>query len=702
MSRYIDYVNVKLGTDSQHHYGNGNTQPWVAVPNAMSYWAIQTSPDRGSWFYHPKDRSFDGIRLSHLACNWLGDYGQLLFLPQTGEPMFRPACRWSSFRPNETVIRPDYMKVTALRYRYTLELAPTDRCAIMRVKFKNMKDTPRFTVFPFDCESEVMIENGVLIANSRKQDWRSSENFACYCAVRFDCKIKEEETVLMSDKGNRKGTSGKGCAINLTLDSSEFTVRIGTSFISYEQALYNLESEVSGDFESVRAVAEKRWEEKLALIEIEAEEERKRVFYSNMHRFFLYPSKFHETDKNGKIVHYCPFDGKIREGKMYVNNGFWDTARTVYPMLSLLDPNAFAEMLEGFVQIYKDSGWLPKWPSPGETGLMPGTYIDGVIADAAVKGIGSKELMKTAYEGMLKHATEEDPNRRFGRHGTADYNRLGYLPYDKYRECTNHTLDYVYGDFCISTVAGVMGEAEKEAFYAERAQNYKKLFDLAVGFIHSKDSSGKFKPDFNPIEWGGEYCEGSAWQNAFAVYHDVEGLADCYGGKEKFKEKLDELFSTPPDFDAGQYRYELHEMSEMAAIDFGQCAISNQPSFHLPYLYSKLGYVEESQYWLTRMVEEVFTAEDDGYPGDEDTGTMAAWYIFTTLGFYPVCPGKTEFTVGKAQVKKAVVHLGNGKELTVTSDGENTETDISLNGKKIFNVIDYQDLMDGGVLSFKK
>ena len=697
---YLDYVNLKLGTASVRRYGSGNTQPLVGVPYGMSNWAIQTDSNRGSWYYHPQDRSFEGIRLTHMACNWLGDYGQMIFMPQTGEPMHAADCRWSSFRPSDAALRPDYMKLTALRYRYTVELTPSARCAVMRVSFREKKDEPRFAVIPFDAASEVRTEGNCIYAMTRQQDWQSAENFAAYCVLRFDCNIREGSAVLTTDRGNRAGTEGRGCGINVALDASEFTVRIGTSFISYEQAALNLEREVSGTFEEVRAAAAEAWEDKLSLIEAEDTPERLRTFYSNMHRFFVFPSRFYERDAQGKPIHYCPHDGSIREGKTYVNNGFWDTARTVYPMLSLLDTRAFSEIVDGFVRIYRDSGWLPKWPSPGETGLMPGTYIDAVIAEGAAKDLLPAPVLSAAYEGMLKHTTEEDPARRYGRHGTADYNRLGYLPYDKYRECTNHTLDYVYGDFCISVVAGKTGDEKNAAFYRARSRNYKKLFDPQVGFIHAKDSQGNFKPNFNPVEWGGEYCEGGAYQNAFAVYHDVEGLADCYGGTEGLCAKLDELFARSPDFDAGEYRYELHEMSEMAAVDFGQCAISNQPSFHLPYLYSYLGQTEKTQYWTTKIVDELFTSADDGYPGDEDTGTTAAWYIFTCLGFYPVCPGKAEFTVGKAQLRRAAVHLANGKTLVVTSGGECPETDVRLNGKQVKNKILYRDLMEGGTLSF--
>lgn len=702
MTHYLDYVNLQLGTDSVRRFGHGNTQPLAAVPYGMSNWAIQTASDRGSWFYHPHDRSFEGFRLTHMACNWLGDYGQMIFMPQTGEPMHAAERRWSSFRPQDAVLRPDYLKLTALRYRYTAELVPTARCAVMRVMFRDCADEPRFAVIPFDETSEVRVEGNRIYALTRRQDWHSCERFAAYCVAEFDCPIRQGSAVLTTDNGARPGTHGTGCGINVGLDSHTFTVRIGTSFISFEQALVNLGREASQPFDGVREAAAAAWEEKLSRIRAEGDEARLRTFYSNMHRFFLFPSRFYETDAQGNVMHYCPHDGSVRPGTMYVNNGFWDTARTVYPLLSLLDTRAFAAFAEGFVQIYRDSGWLPKWPSPGETGLMPGTYIDAVIAEAAAKDLLSEDLLSAAYAGMLKHATEEDPARRYGRHGTADYNRLGYLPYDKYRECTNHTLDYVYGDFCISVVAARLGDEKNAAFYRARSKNYKKLFDPAVGFIHAKDSQGNFKPDFDPVEWGGEYCEGGAYQNAFAVYHDIEGLAECYGGAGGLCLKLDELFARRPDYNAGEYRYELHEMSEMAAVDFGQCAISNQPSFHLPYLYAYLGRPEKTQYWTTKIVDELFTAEADGYPGDEDTGTMAAWYIFTCLGLYPVCPGKAEFVLGQAQLPRAVVRLANGRTLEVISDGAAAEEEITFNGKAVGGRIPYEEIMKGGTLAFRK
>ena len=229
------------------------------------------------------------------------------------------------------------------------------------------------------------------------------------------------------------------------------------------------------------------------------------------------------------------------------------------------------------------------------------------------------------------------------------------MPYDKYSESVNLTLNAAYFDDCIATVAGILGYENKKEKYLARAKNYKNIFDKETGFMRPRDTQGNFDPDFDPISWGRHYTEASAWQTSFAVQHDIEGLAELYGGKNKLIKKIDELFATEPDYLIRGYDCEIHEITELAAIDFGQCAISNQPSFHIPYIYSALGCVEKSAYRVERLCKEAFSYEDDGFPGDEDNGTTAIWYIFGVLGFYPFCPGKPEYVKGKKQVIKAFI-----------------------------------------------
>src|SRR5699024_154963 len=278
-----------------------------------------------------------------------------------------------------------------------------------------------------------------------------------------------------------------------------------------------------------------------------------------------------------------------------------------------------------------------------------------VIADAAVKGLISHELLEKALEGMIKHATTAGPEDRYGRNGVESYVKLGYVPYNEQDESVNLTLDAAYGDFCIAQVAKVLGKTDIEQEYLERAKNYRHLFDRETKFMRARHTDGSFRPNFDPYSWGKDYTESSAFQPSFFVPHDIAGLVDLYGGKEAFLQNLDQLFAAEPRFKVGGYGCEIHEMSEMAAVDFGQCAISNQPSFHIPFLYAAVGEEEKTNYWVKKICTELFTAEDDGFPGDEDNGTMSAWYIFSTLGFYPICPGKNEYVHFEPLVKSAKI-----------------------------------------------
>ncbi|MBE6999564.1 MAG: glycoside hydrolase family 92 protein, partial [Ruminococcaceae bacterium] len=334
----------------------------------------------------------------------------------------------------------------------------------------------------------------------------------------------------------------------------------------------------------------------------------------------------------------------------------------VYPFYSIVAPKECREMIEGFIQDYKDGGWLPCWTAGDAKNCMPSTAIDAVIADLAQKGILKGDLLRTAFEGMEKHANRDSDRLAYGREGCGDYLKLGYVPCDKYRESVNLTLDAAYFDYCLAVVADILGETEKKEKYLARSKNYKNLFDPETGFMRPRDSKGVTKPHFSPISWGGDYTEAAAWQTTFAVQHDLEGLAELYGGREHFLAKLDDFFDAPVEFLVGGYGFEIHEMSEMAAADWGQCAISNQPSFHIPFLYAYFGEGEKTADWLDIITREGFSGEDDGFPGDEDNGTTAIWYLFANIGLYPVCPGKPIYTLTRPLVESVKIL---GREITL-------------------------------------
>lgn len=665
--KYLPYVNIKQGSKSVSRFSNGNTLPLTQMPFGMVSFVPQTQVDRGSWFFHPDDRSLEGIRLSHQPSPWIGDYGCFVLLPQREKPLAETGTNWSSYRPEEAQLNPDHLNVYFQRYRTEMTIAPTERGAAIELDYTgDEKALLSFLPVGGEMGHRIDSEKNRVYGYTTYHSLDVARNFKTYYVMEFDTPIIADETFvsLGSNDSVKKGTSieGEKSGIHVTFDGKKVTGRLAISYISEEQATLNLEQELSGKtFKQIHGQAESTWEEYLSRIEVETEtEEQMKTFYSCMYRSFLFPHKAHEYDDQGNPIHYSPATGKVHPGVRYTDNGFWDTYRTIYPLYALIAKEEYAEMLEGFVNDYIEGGWLPRWLSIGEVGCMPSTLIDAVIADAAIKGIVSNELLEKALEGMIKHANIAGPEARYGRNGVKAYLEHGYVPYDVEGESVNLTLDAAYGDFCIAQVAKVLGKADIEKQYLERAKNYRHLFDPVTGFMRARDRNGEFRPDFDPYTWGRDYTESSAFQPSFFVPHDLDGLVDLYGGKEGFIQKLDELFAAEPRFNVGGYGVEIHEMSEMAAVDFGQCAISNQPSFHLPYLYAAVGEQEKTDFWVKKICDELMTAEDDGFPGDEDNGTMAAWYIFSSLGLYPICPGKPGYVRSSSLVKKALI---NGVDL---------------------------------------
>ena len=672
--KYVDYVNVKQGTASERRFSHGNTLPLTALPHALAMFAPQTSSERGSWFYHPNDKGMEGIRLTHQASPWVRDWAFLCFMPQDEKLVANTFLRWSSFDAQQTILQPHFLQLHLLRYKTKLSLTPTESGAMILVQVDESVKTPVFSVLPSDFCMEICV----------KEKERRIEGFTCsysfapyrddfktYFVFQFDCDIYGEM---------RESVGEKAEAVGVKTANKTYAVRFATSFISLEQAKRNLQRELQGkSFDEIKTQAENAWENLLSRVKIEADEDVKKTFYSCMYRAFLYPNKFYEIDDNGHAVHIEPEAGTIKRGVSYTNNGFWDTYRTVYPFYSLVAPEKVNEILEGFLNVYDDVGALPRWLTPSEFNCMPGTLIEAVFADAIVKNLLSPENARRALCAMVENSKRQSQGRRIARKCVDEYVRLGYIPFDKCEESVNETLDSAYGDFCISVVAEKLGETETAKAYRESSQKYKNLFDAHYGCMRGKDSNGNFRQEeFDAFAWGRDYTEGSSWQASFAVPHDYVGLAELYGGKEAFLRKIDDLFSAEPKFSLGGYPLEIHEMTEMAASNFGQCAISNQPSFHIPFLYAEFGEKEKSHAIVQRMASEVFSYREDGFPGDEDNGSMACWYLFAALGFYPMCPAKAEFTVSGALVQKATLCI-NGKEIDLVK---------KLQGKEKINYFD--------------
>ncbi len=653
--QYLPYVNIKMGTKSHPRRSFGNTLPLTQLPFGMAAFCLQTEVKR-AWFYQPDHEFAEGVRLTHQFSPWVGDYGAFLMMPQNDCVAPTGDGAWSGIRKKDTEEHPHYFKTHFLRSNCIFELTPTERGAAVRLTFLDERSSylsllPVLGNYSYRIDPETSTVYGVTDGHALSR----AENFHTYIAIRF------LDDALDTESTYGQGEGGSTC-IHLAVKKQAVEARIGISYISEEMAAAALERE-SGEasFEELRTRAEASWEEKLSRIEIEAvDDTQMRTFYSCLYRTFLFPRKAYELDPTGSPVHYAPYDGSVRPGVRYTDNCFWDTYRTLFPLFTLTARDEFAEMLEGFVADYKDGGWLPRCTSMGAVDCMPSTLVDAVIAEAAVNGIGSREVLETALEGMLYHATRASEDPRYGRNGAVSFRKFGYVPRTEHRESVNLTQDFAYSDWCIATVAETLGRHDIAEEYAEHATYYRNLFDPSTGFMRGKDENGEMAPDFDPCTWGGEYTEGSAWQNSFAVPHDIEGLAALHGGREKLVDKLDEFFATPPRYRVMGYGFEIHEMTEMALVDFGQMAISNQPSFHIPFIYAALGETEKTEYWVKRLTQEAFFPTDDGFPGDEDTGTTSAWYILSVLGRYRLCPGKTEWITFKPSVKSAKIL---GKEI---------------------------------------
>ncbi len=691
-------VNPLQGTDSTPLYSRGGTLPIVALPFGMAHWALQSSNGSG-WFFQPHDNRLQGIRCTHQLSTWLQDYGNATFMPFSGEPSPEPTGRASSYRPGELAILPQFVKVRLTRYRCLLELAPTERCAVMRFTFETSGPSGVFIDLPReDSEAQCDVNSGTVSALTRDNRGGVQSNFACYYVAKLDARITGFDV---------KQLHGRRVAmIRFDADAGKpVTLRVGTSFISFDQATENLKQEAGQKtFEVVRDEASSVWEHALGRVRIEGgSEDQQRTFYSCLYRTLLFPRMWHEKDSSGRVVHRSPYNGKVEPGSLYADHGFWDDYHAWYPMMLLLYPERLSDILQGWVNALKEGGWFPQFPCPGYRGGMTGSLVDSVFGDAAAKGVKGFDL-QSAYPGLKKHATEKgDPFKGCGRVGIEPYLKLGYVPCDVVGDGVAETLDFAYGDFCIAQVARAIGLSSDAEMFEKRSRNWSNIFDSETHFFRGKLSNGSFVTPFDPHTWGGPYVEGSAWQYRFNVLHDVPGLMDAMGGREAFVSYLEEMLTQPPTFHTGAYGDETHEMSEMAAVDFGQYAHSNQPVHNVLYMFSVAGRRDRTQYWVHRVLNELYSP--DNFPGDEDTGAMSAWYVLSSLGLFAVCPGKPDWTLGAPLFPRAEVRYPDGRVLTIEARSPRRGAfydRVSLNGTAIQgDAVLHSDLLHNAALLFK-
>ncbi len=705
----VQFVNLLQGTQSTPAFSHGNTLPIATTPFGMAHWTLQTSGG-SPWFFQPWTRRTQGFRCTHQLSPWLYDYGFATFLPVAGTvPSTEAGARASSYRPEDAKLTPYSLELYLLRYRTRVELVPTERCCVVSAAFDALPpgSTPQTRGFIIDIPSvagEVNQQQGARSIRfaSNQTSGGTPQGFATYYVVQFNdvwdsCEVQHHKD---HDGGDHQ-------VLSVTfMPGAQLEARIGTSFISFEQAAYNLQQEVgTRSLDSLRQRTKDEWNTMLRRISIEgATTQQARTFYSCLYRVLLFPRTFHEPVPNGTGVHhYSCFNGKLEPGVMYADHGYWDVYRAWYPLGTLLFPERIADILQAWINAYKEGGWFPQFPAPGYRACMSGSLIDSLFADSIVKNVGNFDR-EVVFTGLKKHATEPgDPNKGYGRVGVEDYIRLHYVPADKIEQSVAETADAAYGDFCIAQVAKVLGKHAEYDDFMRRSAYWKNVYDRQVGFFRGKNSDGTWLSPFDSFTWGSPYEEGSAWQHRWDAQHAVPGLIEAIGGQAAAQQALEQMMSVPPIFHVGVYGDEIHEMSEMAAVPFGQYAHSNQPSHHLLYLFAHAGRPDRLQFEARRVMDELYSP--DSFAGDEDTGSMAAWYILSALGIYQVCPGIPEYTFGSPLFPRATMQLAAGKTLVVEAPANSPQNvyvhGISFNGARRSGVtITHKELTSGGTLRF--
>ena len=709
----VDYVSTLVGTESKIELSTGNTYPAVAMPWGMNFWMPQTGKMGNGWAYVYSADKIRGFKQTHQPSPWINDYGQFSILPITGKPEFDQDKRASWFSHKAEIATPYYYRVYLADYDIVAELAPTERACAMRFTYPE-NDKSFVVVDAFDKGSYVKIlpEKQMIVGYTTKNSGGVPDNFKNYFVVKFDKPFTYKAAVADGTvgEGNTEATCNHAGAIIgfQTKRGEAVNVQVASSFISEEQALRNLGELKDGCFDRIKAEGRKTWNDVLGKIEIVDQNiDHKRTFYSCLYRSVLFPRSFFEYDAQGKVVHYSPYNGKVLPGYMFTDTGFWDTFRCLFPLLNVMYPSMNTKMQEGLVNAYKESGFLPEWASPGHRGCMVGNNSASIVADAYLKGLrgyDAEELWKAVVHGANNvHPTVSST----GRLGHEYYNTLGYVPYDvKINENVARTLEYAYDDWCIYKFGKALGKSEKELKpFLARAYNYKNVFDPETKLMRGRNKDGKFQTPFSPLKWGDAFTEGNSWHYSWSVFHDPQGLINLMGGKQNFNQMLDSVFNVPPLFDDSYYGGVIHEIREMQIMNMGNYAHGNQPIQHMIYLYGYSGQPWKTQYWIREVMDKLYTAHPDGYCGDEDNGQTSAWYVFSAMGFYPVCPGSNQYVLGVPYFDKLTLHLENGKSLTVTAKGNSDDTRyvnaMTLNGETYnHNYLTHDAVMNGGTIVF--
>jgi predicted alpha-1,2-mannosidase len=706
-----------MGTDSKFSLSNGNTYPAIATPWGMHFWTPMTSKMGDGWTYKYNENKIRGIKQTHQPSPWINDYAAFSFMALTGDLKFQEEERASWFSHKAETATPYHYSVYLADYDVTAEVTPTSRAAQFRFTFPEA-DSAYILLDAFFKGSMVKIipKERKIIGYCRNNSGGVPQNFHNYFVAEFDKDFEithswNDNWTLQKDSLQSVGKHVGAIIGFATKKGEQVHVKVASSFISPEQAQRNLTREIGTDsFEQTKQKAKERWEIELNKIQVEGkDQDQLRTFYSCLYRVLLFPRTFYEYNASNEVVHYSPYNGEILPGYMFTDNGFWDTFRAVFPFFNLMYPSQNAKIMDGLANTYRESGWLPEWASPGHRNCMIGSNSAPIIADAYLKGNMKKETAVILFEALLKNATVEEnrPVCSVGRDGLNYYNALGYVPYDVgINENTARTLEYAYADFTVAQMAAKLGKDSIAKHFYNRALRYQNVFDPSTNLMRGKNADGTFQKPFNPLKWGDAFTEGNSLHYTWSVFHDIHGLIDLMGGEEKFVAQLDRVFEMPPHFDDSYYGGTIHEIREMQIANMGNYAHGNQPIQHMLYLYNYAHAGHKGQARIREVLNRLYAPTPDGYCGDEDNGQTSAWYVFSALGFYPVCPGTNQYVLGSPLFEKAHLHLENGNTFTFTTNRDPAQApyvqSTQLNGKLYpKSYIAYESLLKGGNFIFE-
>lgn len=708
----IDYVSTLTGTLSKFELSTGNTYPAIALPWGMNFWVPQTGNMGDGWTYTYTADKIRGFKQTHQPSPWMNDYGQFSIMPVTGNLTFDQDRRASWFSHKSEVAKPNYYKVYLADYDITTEITPTERAAIFRFTFPET-DKAYVIVDAFDRGSYVKIipEEKKIVGYTTRNSGGVPENFKNYFVVEFDKPFTYTASVaggMINSKSLESKDSHAGGVIGFATKRGEIVhARVASSFISPEQAELNLKELGADSFNQVAEKGRKVWNDVLGRISIEDDDtDRLRTFYSCLYRSVLFPRSFYEINEKGETVHYSPYNGQVLPGYMFTDTGFWDTFRCLFPFLNLMYPSMNEKMQEGLVNAYKESGFLPEWASPGHRNIMVGNNSASIVSDAYIKGLRGYDI-ETLWEALKHGANNMHPKvSASGRAGYEYYNKLGYVPDNVgWGQSAARTLEYAYDDWTIYQLGKKLNKPQSEIeIYAKRAMNYKNLYNPQYKLMTGRSDNGEFDKNFVAEDWSGAFCEGNSWHWSFCVFHDPQGLIDLMGGRKEFITMMDSVFIVPGN-KGMESRGIIHEMREMQVMNMGQYAHGNQPIQHMIYLYNYAAEPWKAQYWVREVMDKLYSYTPDGYCGDEDNGQTSAWYVFSALGFYTVCPGTDQYVIGSPIFKSATLNLENGKKVIIKSNNTSSNNryvaSMKLNGKVYTkNYLTHKDLLDGASIVF--